>query len=94
MLICHCPAKHTDKHKSAISVRGHYIRICVELGCLNAATACPVPECKQLIAIWHKQLDQPSPYRNAVKSQPLIRSLPPSRLMLVVRIYSSRCTPS
>jgi hypothetical protein len=78
MLICHCPAKHTGKHKSAICVSGHYIRICVEPGCLSAATACPMPECKQPIALWHKHVDQPSPYRTPGESKPVIGSLPPA----------------
>lgn len=61
MLICHSPSQHSGKRKNAICLKGHAIQVCVEPGCLDAATACPLPNCKSPVALLPKPIDQPLP---------------------------------
>jgi hypothetical protein len=61
MLICHFPSQHSGKRKNAICLKGHAIQVCVEPGCLDAATACPLANCKSPVALLPKPIDQPLP---------------------------------
>jgi hypothetical protein len=68
MLICHYPKHHAGSFKSAICVKGHFLQICVEPGCLNLAVECPIANCKSPIAL------SPKRRRQAPLSMPLLYS--------------------
>ena len=59
MLICRHPTEHAEKLRNAICLRGHSLQVCVEPACLDAATACPIADCKSPVALLPKPIDQP-----------------------------------
>ena len=51
VLICVCKEHPMGRFGSAICVRGHSIRVCIEPDCLDRNTSCPIPGCGSLVAV-------------------------------------------
>jgi hypothetical protein len=59
LLICVCKEHPIGRLGSAICVRGHSIRVCIEADCLDQNSSCPVPRCGSPVTISGPAEEQP-----------------------------------
>jgi len=60
MLVWVCKEHPGGRLGSAICLRGHSTRVCIEPDCADQNTSCPIPGCGCLVAV-SRRTEEPSP---------------------------------